>query len=221
MTLSEAYDKMMAAYNTNDSIFASATVTLLDSNENPFAKGEFGHDEFENMLFHFRIWRKGGVGSKISARRMMEKARIFADFGIPNPYEKKEAKAKEETKETEETKEELDADVKFVINDMNNAHLAGDNVTFEQDAIHLVDIAISNPFKENSVEYNKFENVMSSSGNKKKIVETAKELCEAMNGTETYPIKIEPSTRIFGVLPEKKNRRRRKEGNSNDGQGAN
>ena len=229
----EAYEKFIASYNKDENVFSNCAISLAaNCKENPFKKGDQGYSEFWALQFHYNIWTKGGVGSKISLRRAMTAARELAEIAPPNPFNDEPMKQTVEEPVKDITQEELKEDVNFLMTCMANAYLRNDEASYEMYVTHLMDTAKENPFLLGTNEYELFSQMMTTykrnPPNKRKTFVVGKELCDLINHTELYPEKIEkPKQTVLGVLPdeEKKNWRQflfpwKKDGEQDDGSGA-
>jgi len=210
---------MKQAYANDDisSLEQYAACWMQLATENPFKYDTPEYEEFFQMKKSYDIWHKGAIDRKINRRRMVQHAKALCELNPKQPYvydkeaEKAEKEAEaERIRKLEEEKRQTN-DVQFVLDDMNNAFLKNDEVTFEQDVFCLMDITSENPFSVGMDEYEYFSIMMKcyqkSPMNKKRLMEAAKCLCDVMSYTEIYPEKTkkiinEEQQTVLGVLPE-------------------
>ena len=121
---------------------------------------------------------------------------------------KEDEEFKKQEKEKQQQEEEKNNDIKYVLLRMTKAYNAGENDDFKQCAVHLMEIALENPFAEPSQEFYKFEEMKEAylKHNIRRVHVVGEELCQIINYTEIEPekIQLEEPKKVLGVPEEKK-----------------
>lgn len=215
----ELYEEMVKAQN-DERLFSAAVRNFLEAcEENPF-EGE-AHQYFFEMKKYYKKWRNGGIDMRSSKRNMVAAGHKLMTLNLPNPFIKgeetfaepaelpkiEEPAVEQKINEPEITPAELKEDMDWLMANMVNAHLRGDEPSYEMYVTHLMDIAQENPFLLGTDEYELFSQMMATyrrnPPNKRKTFVVGKQLCDLINNTELYPEKIEkPKQTVLGVLPD-------------------
>ena len=202
-TMKEGY-----AEGNNDVVEQCARCWMQLATENPFTYDTPEYEEFFQMKKCYTIWSKGYVDQKINRRRMIQHAKKLCELNPKQPYvydkkaDQEEKKQLEEQRAQEKIQSEKAEDVQYVLKLMNEAYLANNDASFEQYALHLMEISTENPFVLGSNEYELFSVMKTcySNSNYKRMYIAAKQLFGILNKTEEEPEKQV----VLGVLPEKK-----------------
>ena len=131
--MKELYDKVIEAYKSGDEnlLTAAARNWIEAGEENPFKPDTEESNLYFNACRAYRIWKSGGISSRVSKLRMVKFVKQIAELDLPNPYEipktKQPKKVKqvvteepvhmfgvipEEKKETPEMKESVEEEIK-------------------------------------------------------------------------------------------------------------
>ena len=219
----ELYEQMVEAFKSNnDRLFAAAAINWIENvDENPFTDIEL-HQLFFNAKKYNRNWRRGGIDARSANRNMINICKNICAKNTENPYQKNEDTKKQKKKQTKQIKEEpkeeyfeknedieIIQDIRYVMLAMAKAYNEGNEVNFQQFAVHLVDIATENPFEEGSEEYRVFAEMVrcyrKKPANIKRVHALAARLCEIINNTEVdKPKKViaDPPQKVLGIVPE-------------------
>ena len=122
--------------------------------------------------------------------------------------QKEEAEKQKKLQEEQSQKEEETNDIKYVLYKMVEAYNNKDNDNVKQYAIHLMDIALENPFAEETSEFFTFEEMKEAylKHNMRKVHVLAEDLCQIINQTEPEKVKLEEPKKILGIPEEKEKR---------------
>ena len=128
--------------------------------------------------------------------------------------QKEEAERQKKLEEEQQKKKEETDDIKYVLYKMTEAYNLKDSDNVRQYAVHLMDIALENPFADETPEYFKFEEMKEVylKHNIRKVHLLAEELCQIINYTEVEPkeikkVKTEKPKKILGIPEEEKEKK--------------